>query len=971
MSTRRRPIAGDLLQAAWCERQKNMEKSKPESPKDPDIPSTSTSSSISNPPPSGPSPTARRLRDRIVLAVGIILTLLSISQLPRIRIDSSTDVFIPRNHAIQQINAEIEREFSSISPMIMGIEVRFGSVFDPEVIDLVDRITRELEAHPAVDRVVSLTNLDYIRGSEFGLEVVPVLADTSPQGLEDFRKRIADWKDVYVGTCISRDETFTVIIVQPDAGGGDERSEEIYRVMEQTVQANVSPDLNFVLAGLPIIKSEINRSVLSDIFWLIPIAALIILAILWGAFRRWEGVVFPLLCLLMAMLWCLGLIGLLGITFTMATLLVPVLLLVVGSAYGIHLLSHFFHEVTQQKGFLDISAVDWIIQRNQRQIVRPILLAGMTTAGGFLALLSSPLGPFRMFGLLSAVGIGFSLLASLVGIPVFLRMRYRKGIDSDQFHLTDRKGARRTTLPVFSLFEQIIARKKWLVISVSLGVLAAAVLLVPQVTVGTDMIKFFHKDSPIAADTEVFNTHRIGSNTVSILIEAPAKGDILDPGFLADVEKFADYLTSRTDSVMNIQSIVPHIKRINQLMHVEADINVGADADAGADIDVGADIDAGAEIDAGADAGLGFADIFSGFDSVSDPGQDIDTDLGSGTESVSGTESSSSTLNKQSDYSKGTSDPDDTSDPASFASSSGAADSAAALLREGYLQAGLNPAIEEVIAAVLRIRNTAGTAYYEIPQDPEKYGLENADELKNLLAQYLVIYSGNLGDLINDSLEPDKTVITLQVGNDSYAEQAQLQHMISDFWDYHIPEGWSYSVGGGSTLAYVLSALVTRSQYVSLIGALIIVWILISLMFKSPSAGLLAMVPVLFALAGIFICMVLFNFQLDIITSLLASLAIGIGADYGIHLLDAYRRHRHEGKDIVVHRVFQSTGKAIYINAVSVALGFMGLVISRFTPIKQMGILFAVAMLSAGLASLIVLPLILQKWDPEAVKKRS
>ncbi len=847
--------------------------------------------------------------------------------------------------------------------MIMGIEVRFGSVFDPEVIDLVDRITREFEAHPAVDRVVSLTNLDYIQGNEFGLEVVPVLADTSPQGLEDFRKRIADWKDVYVGTCISRDEMFTVIIVQPDAGGGDERSEEIYRVMEQTVQANVSPDLNFVLAGLPIIKSEINRSVLSDVFWLIPIAALIILAILWGAFRRWEGVVFPLLCLLMAMLWCLGLIGLLGITFTMATLLVPVLLLVVGSAYGIHLLSHFFHEVTQQKGLLDISAVDWIIQRNQQQIVRPILLAGMTTAGGFLALLSSPLGPFRMFGLLSAVGIGFSLLASLIGIPVFLRMRYRKGIDADRFHLTDRDGARRTTLPVFSLFEQMIAKKKWLVISVSLVVLAASVLLVPQVTVGTDMIKFFHKDSPIAADTEVFNTHRIGSNTVSILIEAPSKGDILDPGFLADVDKFADYLTSssssRTDSVMNIQSIVPHIKRINQLMHVDADTDVGAD------IDVGADADVEADADAGADEGLGFADIFSGFDSVADPDLDSDMESGFGTESIPGIEPASNALNKKGDYSEGT------SDPASIAPSFGAADSAAALLREGYLQAGLNPAVDEVIAAVLRIRNTAGAAYYEIPQDPEKYGLDNADELKNLLAQYLVIYSGNLGDLINDSLEPDKTVITLQVGNDSYAEQAQLQHMISDFWDYHIPEGWSYSVGGGSTLAYVLSALVTRSQYISLIGALIIVWILISLMFKSPSAGLFAMVPVLFALAGIFICMVLFNFQLDIITSLLASLAIGIGADYGIHLLDAYRRHRHEGKDIVVHRVFQSTGKAIYINAVSVALGFMGLVISRFTPIKQMGILFAVAMLSAGLASLIVLPLILQKWDPEAVKKRS
>jgi len=860
-----------------------------------------------------------RTSDILILAAAFLLTAASALLAPGIRIDSSTEVFIPQDHEIKQINGLIEQEFSSLSPIIMGIESRFGTIYDQQIIRIIDDITGELERMPESSRVISLTNLDYIIGSEYGLEVVPVMQGTDSEGIGELRSRITDWKDVYEGTVISADERFAAVIVQPQSGSSEEEDLEIYRRMEELAETYASPAVSFAIAGLPVIKNEINRSVLSDIFYLVPIAAVIILAVLLVSFRRLEGVIFPMITLLASMTWILGIISLLDITFTMATLLVPVLLLVVGSAYSIHILSHFYHEVSQRRGFLDARTIREIIDENQRRIRLPILLAGATTAGGFISLVSSPLGPFRAFGLLSALGIGFSLLSALLGIPALLRIRYRKGIDTERFHRTDEHGRRISPITVFSRFERIVTRRRWSIALISVALFGTALLLIPRVTVGTDMVQFFHPSSRLALSVRALENRGIGSNTVAVMIESPEPGGVLDPVFLSDIEKFTAYIEEASPAVKNSQSLVPHIKRINQLMH--ADVPGPATAAV-----VRRVVPAAGEADEEQEFGFGsiFSDEPPEEELLPEISSTVSEELAEPAPSVEGYE-----------YGR--------------------------IIREGYLEAGLGASVDDVIFSVLRRENTEGLHYYEIPLDPQKYGMQSTDELKNLITQYLIMYSGSLTDLINDSLEPDKTLITLQVGNDTYAGQKELQSLISAFWEHHLPEGWSFQVGGGATLAYVLSSLVTRSQYISLAAALIIVWLLVSLIFRSLRAGLLAMIPVFFALAGIFICMVVFNFQLDIVTSLLASLAIGIGVDYGIHFLEAYRTHLHRGTRRIVMRVYQTTGSAIYINALSVALGFTGLVISRFTPIRQLGILFAVAMLLSGLASLIVLPAVLER----------
>ena len=99
------------------------------------------------------------------------------------------------------------------------------------------------------------------------------------------------------------------------------------------------------------------------------------------------------------------------------------------------------------------------------------------------------------------------------------------------------------------------------------------------------------------------------------------------------------------------------------------------------------------------------------------------------------------------------------------------------------------------------------------------------------------------------------------------------------------------------------------------------------------------------------------------------ALAIGVGVDYAIHYLNAYKRCLAEGAENPLNAVYRTTGSAILVNALSVAVGFLGLLISRFIPIQQLGILFSVSMVCACLASLVVLPLVVEIIKPRFLRR--
>jgi len=105
---------------------------------------------------------------------------------------------------------------------------------------------------------------------------------------------------------------------------------------------------------------------------------------------------------------------------------------------------------------------------------------------------------------------------------------------------------------------------------------------------------------------------------------------------------------------------------------------------------------------------------------------------------------------------------------------------------------------------------------------------------------------------------------------------------------------------------------------------------------------------------------------------MVASVSVGVGIDYTIHCLEAYKREFQAavnggtGGSDFLRRTFISSGKAIIINAVSVGAGAV-LLFSRFTMLADLGLLIAITMFSSALVSLTILPALLGVLKPKFV----
>jgi predicted RND superfamily exporter protein len=780
-----------------------------------------------------------------------------------LHIDSSTDAFLPQKSEVVVINKRIEQEFGSMDAIVVGVLQNDGtSILNPPALQVIENLTFHFSTLEGVDSVTSLTNIDHMESGDDGLKVVPLFQGTAPNELTDLENRLESWKEVYEGSLVSKDRTLAAIVLQPQAGLTEATEKSILTKMDTILGSLETKGVSFSIVGLPVIKNQINASLVRDLATLAPVVGGLIVLVLLLSFRRIAGVTLPLLSLIISACLVVGIMALLDITFTMATMLVPVLLLIVGSAYTIHVMSHFYEEASLFPHNLSLVETDGVIKDVLSRNRGPIIMAGATTAAGFIAQLASPLTPFKTFGLLSAIGVILSQLSSLYLLPSLLRLSYPRGIEKTRIRYP-------ISSPSFFKGFEKLAIKGTIPLTIGFFVLlASTILLVPRIKTGTNMLDFFRPKSKLVQDTRLFNEKMHGSGILTVAIRSDQPSSVLAPDFLVTLEAFKATMENHPE-VGNVQTLLPYLKRINAILNQ---------------------------------------------DTV--PYQKKVLDQGSF------------------DFFGERETPEET-----------------------------KPALELLAVG----KDTK--SFYEIPTDPAKYGLETKEDLQNLLSQYLILYSGNLSRFINDALEPSSTLITIVLHPSETQALRDLTKEIDTFWSTRLKEGWILELGGGEAVSLVLTELVTKSQLFSLLGAILIVYLLVSFMFKSPIAGLLGLIPVAYALMGIFISMALLQIHLDIVTSLLSALAIGIGVDYAIHFLSAFKRLKGPTPFAeTLKTVLGTTGRAILINAASVILGFCGLLFSRFIPIRQMGILFCISMLFASLSSLTVLPSILYRWNPKFLK---
>lgn len=256
-----------------------------------------------------------------------------------------------------------------------------------------------------------------------------------------------------------------------------------------------------------------------------------------------------------------------------------------------------------------------------------------------------------------------------------------------------------------------------------------------------------------------------------------------------------------------------------------------------------------------------------------------------------------------------------------------------------------------------------------LPGEPE-YGTLPRSEAE--AAQYLEMaslagFDDQAAQLIDYNNENARILVSLTDGSNQTGKE-----MLKALGEITNGDPMLNCIAGPGLSKIQIADMVIKGQISSLVLALFIIFVLLSFIFRSTSAGIKGSLPLLVATLFLFGLMGFLGISLDIVTALLSSVMIGVGVDYTIHFLWRYRTEYAVSNDIkeAVSVTLVTAGRGIIFNAVSVILGFAVLIFSGFSPLRFFGVLVVVSIFSCLISALLLVPAIVTLTKPKFLEPK-
>ncbi len=210
----------------------------------------------------------------------------------------------------------------------------------------------------------------------------------------------------------------------------------------------------------------------------------------------------------------------------------------------------------------------------------------------------------------------------------------------------------------------------------------------------------------------------------------------------------------------------------------------------------------------------------------------------------------------------------------------------------------------------------------------------------------------------------DKAVIRVEVNTERKEEK--VDELYNDLKEDIKPLNGSAVVTGGEILAKIIMDLINESQILSLITTLISCLVILAIIFyikdKSAILGILTLIPVALCVIWILGSMYLFGIPLNVMTLSIASLTIGLGVTYGIHISHRFAEKKDKDIDEACRNTIAHTGSALFGTTVTTIAGFGLLVFALMPPLQQFGGITVLTILYSFISSTFILPSLLAIW---------
>jgi predicted RND superfamily exporter protein len=207
----------------------------------------------------------------------------------------------------------------------------------------------------------------------------------------------------------------------------------------------------------------------------------------------------------------------------------------------------------------------------------------------------------------------------------------------------------------------------------------------------------------------------------------------------------------------------------------------------------------------------------------------------------------------------------------------------------------------------------------------------------------------------------DQAIIMSRFRSPENENKKQFAAYMTKFINENKSDDFTIQITGMPFVDITMDRSLINSQLASLAIAILFVIVVVGLILRSFISGIYATLPIVAAIIILFGFMGLAGIPLNIGTVLVASVALGIGIDYSIHVISHFNQARKRTGDaiIAINEAIMISGKAIMINVLSVAGGFLVLIFSQMVPLQYFGLLIALSMVGSSLGALTLLPVIL------------
>lgn len=469
-----------------------------------------------------------------VLALTAVIAALILPGFQDIREDNDVLAFLPPDDAEVVAFREVARRFGVLEVGLVGLHKEDGDLLTPERVDEVRALGREIAGKDGVRMVLSFADLPDPRVTEEGLEV----AELVPEALRDpalIREKVLGSTDA-VGSMISADGRAAALLVfllhnEDRAAGAEARTESLRQIREALA---TSWQGESHVGGAPFIEDAAARASRGDLDRLSPIVIAVLVlvsALLLGSVTA-AGLNLILTGLGVGLV--LGAHGRLGEALTIVSSSMPVLMVALGGAFGVHMLAGY----QRQRGTSRERA-----SATLRELWLPVLLSGLTTAVSFFSLLVMPQVPMQRFGVAAGSGVLVLLVLALLVLPAILSV------------LPDRLLPARAERPMPLRLRPPL----WLLLVLAI----AGAGLASTLRAEADPTEVFSEQSEPVRANNFFNHHFGGSTYLQVAVEVGQPGDtdrkpLAEPTALREIRDLAERVRA-IEGVVDVRSIVePH-----------------------------------------------------------------------------------------------------------------------------------------------------------------------------------------------------------------------------------------------------------------------------------------------------------------------------------------------------------------------------------------------------------------------------